>query len=135
MGMNNQAWQVVTGYLCLLALLVVSVAQGEVAQYLQDTAKYNKPYLIVYVNHSWMLLVLPMQYVIWFFRTRLRYKEQGLLPRVDSVDYGFTKYAAVSRYWNFTERIVLPLLGLSLIYVRFFAVRGLHRLSVTLDMH
>eukprot|EP00937_MAST-01D_sp_MAST-1D-sp2_P004997 g4997.t1 len=40
------------------------VAQSEVAQYVQTAACYNKPYFIVWVNHSFMALMLPLQ-ALW----------------------------------------------------------------------
>ena len=51
----------IAGYCCLAGLVVSWVAQSEVAQYVQTSASYNKPYFIVWCNHGGMALVLPCQ--------------------------------------------------------------------------
>ena len=50
------------GYCSLFALIIVWVAQSEVVQYLQlaNGTTYNKPYLVTFVNHAFMALLLPV---------------------------------------------------------------------------
>ena len=52
--------QKLLGYVALLLLIVVWVAQSEVAQLIQTRANYNKPYMVSFINHAFMALVLPM---------------------------------------------------------------------------
>lgn len=49
------------GYLALAATILAWVGQSEVAQAVQTAASYNKPYLIVWVNHTGMILVFVAQ--------------------------------------------------------------------------
>ena len=69
------AGMVILRYVSLLALLFACVVQGEVAQTLQNSYGYNKPYFITYINHSFMVLLLPIQYLIYVFYQRPNRKE------------------------------------------------------------
>ena len=61
-GMKPDATrQRLIGYLALGATILAWVGQSEVAQAVQTAASYNKPYLIVWVNHTGMILVFIAQ--------------------------------------------------------------------------
>jgi len=47
------------GYLALGLLLCSQVGQAEVAQYIQTTLRFNKPYMVTWINHSTMALLVP----------------------------------------------------------------------------
>lgn len=46
-------------FLCLGVMLLAFSAQGLVAQYLQRHSAFDKPYLMVWTNHSFLCLLLP----------------------------------------------------------------------------
>lgn len=68
----------ILGFSALASLVISWVAQSEVAQFIQAAAPdglgYDKPYLVTWVNHSAMALLLP---VLWLRHT-------GLLAHVAS---------------------------------------------------
>ena len=75
---SSRTW----GYACVLGVVLTWVAQSEMAQYLQTKASYNKPYFIVYINHSFMALMLPIQ-ALWHMisrRSRQQDAEQAFDP-------------------------------------------------------
>ncbi|KAG0164939.1 hypothetical protein DFQ28_009477 [Apophysomyces sp. BC1034] len=48
----------------MLAICIFSfVLQTEVAQYVQQTTNYQKPYLILYIGHSCYLFMIPFQFI------------------------------------------------------------------------
>ena len=67
----------IMGYACLTGLVVSWVAQSEVAQYVQTSAAYNKPYFIVWCNHGGMALVLPCQELWQRYKRRRRRAAQA----------------------------------------------------------
>lgn len=59
-----------------MGLILAWVGQSEVAQYLQTAASYNKPYFIVWVNHSVLALMLPLQ-ALWHAGRRRRQRHSA----------------------------------------------------------
>jgi hypothetical protein len=60
----------IVGAVSLLGLITAWVAQAEVSQYIQTGASYNKPMLMVWWNHSFMALLLPIQSLIHMMTRR-----------------------------------------------------------------
>jgi drug/metabolite transporter (DMT)-like permease len=50
----------VLGYSCLALLVCAFVGQSEVAQYVQTTQGYNKPFFLTWLNHGAMGIILPL---------------------------------------------------------------------------
>ena len=73
---SSRSW----GYACVLGVVLTWVAQSEVAQYVQTAASYNKPYFIVYINHSCMALMLPIQALWHTISTSRRRREEAFDP-------------------------------------------------------
>ncbi|KAK3234331.1 hypothetical protein CYMTET_55412 [Cymbomonas tetramitiformis] len=56
------------GNFCLVGLIASWVAQSEICQYLQTKVNYDKPYAIVWFNHSFTALLLPIQILYYYAR-------------------------------------------------------------------
>ena len=90
--------RVATGYVALALLICSWVAQSEVAQYIQATLGFNKPYFVTWLNHSAMALLVP---AYWRSGTRAKLEtEFGMsvqrvlaLMAVLSILYTFGDYA------------------------------------------
>ena len=62
-GAPTSRSRLLIGYVCLVLLICSWVGQSEVAQYIQTTLDYDKPYTVTWINHSVMGLILPG---LWF---------------------------------------------------------------------
>ena len=60
------------GYAALVVVIVSWVGQSELAQYIQVRLGYNKPFMVTWINHGAMALLLPI----------LRMAQGGLKRRV-----------------------------------------------------
>ncbi|KAJ2963731.1 hypothetical protein NQZ79_g1269 [Umbelopsis isabellina] len=55
--------------LAMLCMCIASfVVQTELAQYVQQTSDFRKPYFILYIGHSSYMLILPIQFVTEYFK-------------------------------------------------------------------
>ena len=53
------------GLAALVLFVLAWVAQAEYSQYLQRKLGYNKPFMVMYINHGSMCVMLPL---VWMFR-------------------------------------------------------------------
>ena len=49
-----------TGYVALAIVVVSWVGQSELAQYIQVHLEYDKPFMVTWINHGAMALLLPV---------------------------------------------------------------------------
>lgn len=70
----ERSW--VFGAVCLTGYIVSWVAQAEICQYLQRNVDYNKPYFIVWINHSVCVFMLPIQ--AWYYQMATRPSDKDL---------------------------------------------------------
>ena len=54
----------------LIGLLVSWIAQSEIARELETTKGYDKPAFIVWINHTWSMFLLPIQWCLVRLRRR-----------------------------------------------------------------
>ena len=80
-GTNKQSSSI-TGALALTAVVFLWVGQSEVAQAIQTAADFNKPYMLTWMNHTLLSLMLPLQ-ALWYYYTRpVEDHDVGLLRNV-----------------------------------------------------
>ena len=97
----------VFGFICLVGLIITWVGQSEVAQYVQTGQSYNKPMTIVWFNHSFSALLVPIQ-SLWYAGGRYR-------GAPGNRGGGWFKFLAIEH--DLTPRVLFRLSGrLALVY-------------------
>ncbi|KAI8068300.1 hypothetical protein BC940DRAFT_299632 [Gongronella butleri] len=65
----------------MLTICIISfVLQTELAQYVQKTSSYHKPYFILYIGHCFYIVMAPLQFVLELLRTRWLVRQQQEKP-------------------------------------------------------
>jgi len=78
-------WKRFGGLLSIAMLIFSWVAQAEVAQYLQTTMGYNKPYFITWIDHSMSILMLPAQ-LCWHWIRQKHFNRAHQVYLLETID-------------------------------------------------
>ncbi|CAO3630827.1 unnamed protein product [Cunninghamella blakesleeana] len=54
----------------LIICIISFVLQTELAQFVQKTSSYQKPYFILYIGHVCYIAMIPLQLIVEFIRLR-----------------------------------------------------------------
>ncbi|ORX51582.1 hypothetical protein DM01DRAFT_1307325 [Hesseltinella vesiculosa] len=64
----------------LIICIFSFVLQTELAQYVQKTSSYHKPYLILYIGHCFYIAMGPLQFILELIRSHWRSRNQQEKP-------------------------------------------------------
>ena len=101
----------VAGYVSVFALITAWVAQSEISQALQ-TGGFNQPIALVWLNHSILVLLLPLTFIVWHSDRAVA----ALLCR-RAVPFRPSLFEAVWRSHRLSRtRLLITACGLAIIY-------------------
>ncbi|CEJ00669.1 hypothetical protein RMCBS344292_14721 [Rhizopus microsporus] len=100
---EKKAQRTVLATVMLAICIVTFVLQTELAQYVQKTTSYSKPYFILYISHSCYILMIPLQLISEYIQ--LKHK-QGLKQDINKVIH-----KSKQSFWDSLEELQYRIQG------------------------